>query len=196
MNPVGRTGARAGFGVKALPGALVLLLFLLAAPLRGHPPRAADTTAATDPSRRLEMMADRLAGDLKLSRDQRHELKALLENTVAAAKPIQDELRRTRKQLKEAVAAGKPVADLEPLHEAMGKAHARLSSLQTTAFSEALRWLKPEQRTEADVLFDVLGMLTNSLGRGPAPANPKPAGTNEPPANPVSKPVETRSGSR
>ena len=199
MNPDGRTGARAGFGVRALPGAL-LLLFLLAAPLRAHPPRATDNATATaEQDRRLEMMADRLAGDLKLSRDQRQELKVLLENTAAAAKPIQDELRANRRQIKEAVKAGKSAAELAPLHESMGKAHARLSSVQTVAFSEALRWLKPDQRTEADVLFDVLGMVVSTAGRGLPPMPFRMPGTNGPPAAPGTagaKPQESRSGDR
>ena len=199
MNPDGRTGARAGFGVRALPGAL-MLLFLLTAPLRAHPPRAADNATATaEQGRRLEMMADRLAGDLKLSRDQRQELKALLENTAAAAKPVQDELRANRRQLKESVKAGKSAADLAPLHESMGKLHARLGSLQSAAFAEALRWLKPEQRTEADVLFDVLGMVVSTAGRGLPPMPPQRIGTNDPPTTPGpagAKLQESRSGDR
>jgi hypothetical protein len=129
-----------------------------------------------DPARRTEMLADRLAEDLGLNRDQRKEVKDILDQTQTAAKPLQDELQGTRQALKVAVRAGKPAAELEPLHQQIGVASAKLAALQSAAFAESLKLLKDDQKNDADILYEVLGMIAGSSARPTMPRRGGPGG--------------------
>jgi len=129
-----------------------------------------------DPARRTEMLADRLAEDLGLNRDQREEVQDILAQTQTAAKPLQEELQSTRKSLKEAVKEGKPAAELEPMHQQVGGVTAKLAALQSAAFAEALKLLSDAQKTDADILYEVLGMVAGPAGRPAMPLRGGPGG--------------------
>lgn len=120
-----------------------------------------------DFGRRSEMLVDRLADDLGLNRDQRQELQVLCRKAETSAKPIQEELQKARQAVKTAVLAGKTGSDLEPLHQQVGSASAKLCAIQSAAFGEALQVLDEDQKANADFLFEALGMIAG--GRGGMP---------------------------
>jgi hypothetical protein len=129
-----------------------------------------------DPSRRTEMMADRLAEDIGLSRDQRNAMKDLLDRAQDSARPLQEELQSIRTDIKSAIRAGKGPETLTPLHEKLGTNHVKLAAIQSAAFADALKTLNESQKNDADIVYDVLGFVASTSGRGPIMPRGGPGG--------------------
>jgi len=129
-----------------------------------------------DPARRTEMIVDRLAEDIGLDRDQWKGMKDLFTKAQTSATPLQDQLQSTRKAIREAVVAGKTAAELGPLHEQVGATYAKLAAIQSAAFAEALKLLKDDQRNDAGIVYEILGLVAGSGGRGTMPMHGGPGG--------------------
>jgi hypothetical protein len=129
-----------------------------------------------DPARRTEMMVDRLAEDIGLNRDQWKAMKDLFAKAQTSAKPLQDELQGARKAVREAIVAGKAPAELDLLHQQIGTHYAKLAAIQSAAFADALKLLKDDQKNDADVIYEILGIVAGSGGRGGMPMHGGPGG--------------------
>lgn len=86
-------------------------------------------------------------------------MQAVLDQARAVAEPIRSEIRRTQLALRDAVKADSDLADLGSLHARIGEAHARLVAVQSAGFAAGLQLLSDEQKPDAKVLFDVLGLI-------------------------------------
>jgi len=162
-------------------GCLVLCLLAQPGPPGG---RGGGFPGFGDPARRTEMIVDRLAEDIGLSPSQWREMKNLFARAQTSAKPVQEELQSARKAIKEAVVAGKAPAELDQLHQQVGAAHAKLAAIQSAAFADALKLLKDEQKSDADIVYEVLGLVAGSGGRGPMPMRGAPGGRGPDPLGP------------
>lgn len=129
-----------------------------------------------DPARRTEMTVDVLAEEIGLDRDQRKGMKDLFVKALTSATPLQDQLQSTRKAVREAVVAGKAPAELGPLHEQIGATYAKLAAIQSAAFAEALKLLKDDQKNDAGIVYERLGLVAGSGGRGAMPMHGGPGG--------------------
>jgi len=154
--------------MKTILAALIAGLALAAPLLAQLPPPGGPRggfPGFPDSARRTEMLADRIEEDLGLNRDQRREILAILDQTQTATKGMQEELQTTRKTLVAAIRTGKTAPDLDPLHQQIGTLVAKLTAMQSAAFAEALKVLKDDQKADADILYEVLGMVAGSGGR-------------------------------
>ncbi len=129
-----------------------------------------------DPARRTEMMVDRLAEDMGLNREQQQEMQSLFEKAQASAKPWQVELDRVRTEIREALRSGKKPEELDALHQQLGATTTKLAVIQSAAFAAALKLLKADQLGNAGFLYDLLGAVTASVGRGGMPMRGGPPG--------------------
>lgn len=158
---------------------LIVSGFLVSHPLAQPAPpggRARGFPGFGDPARHIEMIVDRLAEDIALNRDQWREMKNLFAKAQTSAKPLQDELQSTRKAIREAIVAGKPAAELDLLHQQVGATCAKLAAIQSAAFADALKFLKDEQKSDAHIVYEVLGLVAGSGGRPAMPMRGGPGG--------------------
>ena len=119
-----------------------------------------------DPARRSELMVERLAEDIGLNKDQRKQMKGVIDNAQSSSKPLQQELQDTRKEIKEDIKAQKNEAELDALHQKLGATYAKLAAVQSSAFADALKLLKDDQKEDADTIYDTLSVVTGSGGGG------------------------------
>jgi hypothetical protein len=112
------------------------------------------------------MMVERLAEEIGLNKDQRKQMKELIDSAQTSAKPLQQELEDTRKLIKEAVKGEKKQADIDSLHQKLGATYAKLAAVQSSAFADAIKLLKDDQKEDADSIYDTLSAVTGSGGRG------------------------------
>jgi len=161
--------------MKAVLMGLIISGFLVSHPLAQPAPpggRAGGFPGFHDPARWTEMIVDRLAEDIGLNRSQWREMKNLFTKAQTSAKPLQDQLQRTRQAIREAIVAGKPAAELEVLHQQVGATCAKLAAIQSAAFADALKLLKEEQKNDAEIVYNVLGLVAGSGGRPPMRGGP------------------------
>jgi hypothetical protein len=93
-------------------------------------------------------------------------MRDLFVQAQTSAKPLQDDLQNARKAVKEAIVAGKAPAELDQLHQQIGAHYAKLAAIQSAAFAAALRLLKEDQKNDADIVYEILGFVAGSGGRG------------------------------
>jgi hypothetical protein len=131
--------------------------------------------------KRLEMFVDRVSEDLALDKNQRKEFKDIIQQAQTAAEPVQQELQNLHKSLKEAIKNGKSAAVLDKLQQEVGATHIKLAVLQSTAFANAFKLLKEDQKDQAGIIYDMLPLVMSPSGRGGAVLHNGPPGFNGPP---------------
>jgi hypothetical protein len=154
---------------KILLGLILAAIIIPSTLAQEPPPRPggrSDGQGMSDPARRSEMMVERLAQDIGLNKDQRKQMKGVIDNAQNSAKPLQQELQDTRKQIKEAIKAQKNQTELDALHQKLGATFAKLAAVQSSAFADALKLLKDDQKEDVDSIYDTLSMVTGSGGGG------------------------------
>jgi Spy/CpxP family protein refolding chaperone len=158
------------FATLALFAALTLTFVTpLAAQDRPAERRPGGFPGPGDPSRRTEMIADRLAEDIGLSRDQRNAIKDLFDRAQNAARPFQDQLQSAHAAIRAAIRAGTNTEAIASLHVQIGTNTVQLAAIQSAAFGDALKILTAAQTNDADILYEVLGFVA-----GPGPRSPNP----------------------
>jgi Spy/CpxP family protein refolding chaperone len=149
-----------------LAGALHAPLFAQERPAERRP---VGPLGLGDPSRRHEMIADRLAEDLGLTRDQRNALKEIFDRVTDSARPLQDQLVSIHAAIRAAIRAGTNAETLVALHDQLGVTAAKLATIQSAAFGDVLKILNPAQAKDADIVYEVLGIAVGPVTRGPLP---------------------------
>ncbi|MBI3210356.1 MAG: periplasmic heavy metal sensor [Candidatus Solibacter usitatus] len=120
---------------------------------RGGPPSG-------DPNRRKAFLADVMASQLSLSKEQRKQLESILDKASASAMPLQEEIMKARSAMREAVKSLKPQSTLDVIQTQIGGLHSKVAAVEAKTYAEILQMLTPEQRPQSDMAFSMIGMLT------------------------------------
>lgn len=168
---------------------IVATLILSCSLLLGQPPGGGPMNM--DPAQRQEFMLDMLSGQLGLDKDQRSKMKQLLDSARKEMAPLQSLQTKNDNALREAVKAGKPEAEVAKFARTAGGLEEQLAALQSHTFRNALALLKPVQKPNADMLFEMLSMMSRMEGRGApvggmmgmppgmGPGGPRPGGVQQ-----------------
>ncbi len=114
---------------------------------------------------RLEMHADRIARDLKLSDDQKANLEKLLADHLAAAKPAMDQMRQTGQDLRQLLASESPdPTEVGNKVIAMKQLREQLKAERKSFEGEFAKSLTPEQAFAWRALLEE---RERGMGRGP-----------------------------
>ncbi len=135
--------------------------------LGGGPP---GMPAMMDPRERQAFLLDVLTSELGLSKTQATQVRQFIDQARQSSRPLAEEIRKTRRAIREAVKIGSPRSVLDGLHKQLAALHVELAEIETRTFADVWLLLRPEQRSDADIAYELLGAMILDLPSGPPPA--------------------------
>jgi Spy/CpxP family protein refolding chaperone len=142
----------------------VILALLLAAGLasaqRGG--RGGGGSRGVDPGGDFPMMAagqhqsrlDKIAGQLKLNKEQRPQVETILSAAQEEATPVMDKILKVRVAVVNAIVAGRSQEEIDKMMTFYTAASAEMTSIEAKAFSKIFATLKPNQQSKAVPAFE------------------------------------------
>ena len=97
---------------------------------------------------------DKIAGQLKLNREQRPEVENILNAAQEEASPLLDKMLKVRLAVANAMVAGKNQEDIDKMMASYTAVSAEMTGIETKAFSRIFAILKPNQQSKAGPAFE------------------------------------------
>jgi len=105
---------------------------------------------------------DRIADNLKLSKDQKKDLKAAFDEAQKEAAPVNEQMLKARLAIGEAVAAGKSTDEVAKACDAEGQLESQMAVIEIRAFAKAVEGFDNDQKQRAGMLFQMMrGLFAN-----------------------------------
>lgn len=97
---------------------------------------------------------DKIAGQLKLSKEQRPEVETILSAAQEEATPVLDKIIKVRVAVVNAMVAGRSQEEIDKMMTAYTAVSAEMTGIEAKAFSKIFVTLKPNQQSKAGPAFE------------------------------------------
>jgi hypothetical protein len=101
-----------------------------------------------------ESRFDKIAGQLKLSKEQRPGVENILSAAQAEATPVLDKIVKVRVAVVNAIVAGRSQEEIDKMMTVYTAASAEMTGIEAKAFSKIFATLKPNQQSKAVPTFE------------------------------------------
>lgn len=101
-----------------------------------------------------ESRFDKIAGQLKLNKEQRPQVETILSAAQEEATPVMDKILKVRVAVVNAIVAGRSQEEIDKMMTFYTAASAEMTGIEAKAFSKIFATLKPNQQSKAVPAFE------------------------------------------